>query len=255
MSKKIVDFIVRKNDRLNEEMFMLTLHSPELPELKPGQFVNVRVDGSSETFLRRPISVYDVDVENKLLFLLVKIAGAGTAKLATLQIGASLNIVLPLGNGFTVPTSGECLLVGGGVGIAPLLYLAKTMKKSGIEPSILLGFRSKENVVLEEVFSKYGKVYYTTEDGSYGEKGFPTQHRILTERKFDHIACCGPDPMMHAVARYAYANQINCEVSLENMMACGIGVCLCCVTETTTGHKCVCSEGSVFNIKDLKWQI
>ena len=106
----------------------------------------------------------------------------------------------------------------------------------------------------KEEFEKHAKVYYTTEDGSYGEKGYPTQHSILQER-FDHIFCCGPSPMMKAVAKYAYSNNIDCEVSLENMMACGIGACLCCVNDTQEGHKCVCTDGPVFNINDLKWQI
>ena len=109
-------------------------------------------------------------------------------------------------------------------------------------------------IILKEEYEKYATVYYTTEDGSYGEKGYPTQHSILTEQ-FDHIFCCGPEPMMKAVARYAYSKHIDCEVSLENTMACGIGACLCCVNDTKEGHKCVCTDGPVFNINDLKWQI
>ena len=97
---------------------------------------------------------------------------------------------------------------------------------------------------IRDRYEKYATVYYTTEDGSYGEKGYPTQHTILTEQ-FDHIFCCGPEPMMKAVARYAYSKHIDCEVSLENTMACGIGACLCCVNDTKEGHKCVCTDGPV----------
>ncbi len=252
--KKIIDFIVKENRRLNDDTFLLTLHSTELPAIKAGQFVNVKVEDSPETFLRRPISIHDVDEENGLLYLLVKIAGAGTSKLSTLAAGDKLNIVLPLGNSFSQPANGRCLLVGGGVGIAPLLHLSKELKKKNIDTTILIGTRSKKDIVLEEEYRKYAPTYYTTEDGTYGERGYPTQHSILKEH-FDHIFCCGPLPMMKAVAQFAHTRNIDCEVSLENMMACGIGACLCCVNDTKEGHRCVCTDGPIFNINDLKWQI
>lgn len=252
--KKIIDFTVKENRVLNSDTFLLVLYSAELPEIKAGQFVNVKVENSPSTFLRRPISIHNVEPEKGLLYLMIKIAGKGTARLSTLRSGEKLNIVLPLGNWFSQPKEGRCLLVGGGVGIAPLLHLAKELKAKGIKPIILIGTRSKTDIVLKEEFEKYASVYYSTEDGSYGEKGYPTQHSILKEH-FDHIYCCGPLPMMKAVARYAYSNHIDCEVSLENMMACGIGACLCCVNDTKEGHKCVCTDGPVFNINDLKWQI
>ena len=213
--KKILDFTVKENRRLNADNFLLVLHSIELPEIQAGQFVNVRVDHSPSTFLRRPISVHDVDKKQGLLYLLVKIAGKG---------------------------------------IAPLLHLSKELSDKGLHPVVLIGTRTVKDIILKEEYEKYATVYYTTEDGSYGEKGYPTQHTILTEQ-FDHIFCCGPEPMMKAVARYAYSKHIDCEVSLENTMACGIGACLCCVNDTKEGHKCVCTDGPVFNINDLKWQI
>lgn len=252
--KKIIDFIVKENRALNEDTFLLLLHSPELPEIKAGQFVNIKVEDSPSTFLRRPISVHDVDMEKGLLYLMIKIAGKGTAKLATLREGDQLNVLLPLGNSFTLPQQGRCLLIGGGVGIAPLFHLAKELKSKGIDTVVLIGTRTEKDIVLKDEFEKYAKVYYTTEDGSFGEQGYPTQHSLLKE-SFDYIFCCGPSPMMKAVAQYAYANNINCEVSLENSMACGIGACLCCVNDTKEGHKCVCTDGPVFNINDLKWQI
>lgn len=252
--KKIIDFIVKENRRLNDDTFLLVLHSTELPPIQAGQFVNVKVEDSPSTFLRRPISIHDVDKANGLLYLLVKIAGSGTAKLSTLTPGNKLNIVLPLGNSFTQPVQGRCLLVGGGVGIAPLLHLSKELKKKKIEAVVLIGTRSKKDIVLEEEYQKYAPTYYTTEDGTYGEQGYSTQHSILKEH-FDHIFCCGPLPMMKAIAQHAYTHHIDCEVSLENMMACGIGACLCCVNDTKEGHKCVCMDGPIFNINDLKWQI
>ncbi len=249
-----MEFTLRENRRLNRDMFLLTLCAKDLPEIRPGQFVNVKVEHSPSTFLRRPISVHDVDPERGLLYLLIKIAGAGTAELSGLKAGDRLNIVLPLGKGFSIPAPSErCLLVGGGVGIAPMLHLSREMVKQGVKPTLLIGVRSATDIVLKESFGTYADLYYTTEDGTYGEKGYPTDHSLLRQ-KFDRIFCCGPEPMMKAVARYAYTHRIDCEVSLENMMACGIGACLCCVTETQAGHKCVCTEGPVMNIKDLKWQ-
>ncbi|WP_251619963.1 dihydroorotate dehydrogenase electron transfer subunit [Odoribacter lunatus] len=251
--KKIVDFVVKENKLLTDNMFLLTLQSNELPTILPGQFVNVKIEDSPTTFLRRPISVYDVDETNGLLYLLIKIAGAGTLRLSKLKQGEKLNIILPLGNSFFIPSNGHCLLIGGGVGIAPMFHLAKKMTSLGLNPTLLIGTRSKKEIVQQEILSQYAELYYTTEDGSYGEKGYPTQHSIL-QQKFDYVYSCGPEVMMKAIANYAYKNDISCEVSLENMMACGIGACLCCVTETQQGHKCVCTEGPVFNIKDLKWQ-
>jgi len=252
--KKIIDFSVKENRRLNAGHFLLVLQADELPEIRAGQFVNVKVEDSPATFLRRPISVHDVDPEKGLLYLLIKIAGPGTKRLSELKNGEKLNIILPLGNWFTQPASGRCLLIGGGVGIAPLLHLSKELKEKGMSPVVLIGIRSVKDIILKEAFEKYATVYYTTEDGSYGEKGYPTQHSMLKE-SFDHLFCCGPEPMMKAVAGYAYRHHIDCEVSLENRMACGIGACLCCVNDTKEGHKCVCTDGPVFNINDLKWQI
>lgn len=251
--KKIVEFTVVGNETLNSSMFLLTLHSDDLPLIRPGQFVNVKVEDSPATFLRRPISVHDVDTGKKLLYLLIKKAGTGTGKLSDLKEGEILNVILPLGNTFSIPESGQCLLIGGGVGIAPMLHLAKEMKGRGLHPVLLIGGRTREDIVRKEVFERYAELHCSTEDGTFGEKGYPTRHSVLSQH-FDHIFCCGPEVMMKAVAGYAYERNIDCEVSLENTMACGIGACLCCVTETREGHKCVCSDGPVFNIKDLKWQ-
>jgi dihydroorotate dehydrogenase electron transfer subunit len=148
------------------------------------------------------------------------------------------------------------LLVGGGVGVAPLLYMGAEMKRMGCEPTFLLGARSETDLLEIDYFNKYGRVCVTTEDGSAGERGFVTNHSVLKEEpRFDRIATCGPKPMMVAVARYASGTGISCEASLENMMACGVGACLCCVEKTTVGNLCVCKEGPVFNVKKLLWQI
>jgi dihydroorotate dehydrogenase electron transfer subunit len=149
----------------------------------------------------------------------------------------------------------KVLLVGGGVGVAPLLYMGSELKKQGLQPTFLLGARSKNDLLELDLFKEIGDVCVTTEDGSLGEKGFVTNHSILNNVVFDLISCCGPKPMMMAVARYAKKADIECEVSLENMMACGLGACLCCVEKTVEGNVCVCKEGPVFNINKLTWQI
>jgi dihydroorotate dehydrogenase electron transfer subunit len=256
MKKLILDLILKKNIRLNEQVHLLIFSSEQsLPKILPGQFVQVKIDDSPATFLRRPFSVNFVDDENNELWLLIQIVGAGTLKLSETFPGVSVNMILPLGNSFTFPDKKDekILLVGGGSGIAPLLFWGSYLRKADFNPEFLIGARSRAYLVELEEFEKYGKVFITTEDGSKGEKGFVTDHSIFKERKFDRIYSCGPTPMMKAVGAYAIKNNTFCEVSLENTMGCGIGACLCCVTDTTAGRVCVCTEGTVFNIAKLKW--
>lgn len=258
MKKYILDLTVNSVEALSDKHVLIKLTDDKpLPEMLPGQFVEVRVDNSPSTFLRRPISINNVDYDHNELWLLVAVVGDGTRQLQKLQKGNRLNCVLPLGNSFTMPTDStqKVLLVGGGVGVAPLLYFGKRIKAMGGEPTFLLGARSAKDVLERELFEQVGRVLITTEDGSEGEKGFVTNHSVLAQEHFDHISTCGPKPMMMAVARYAFKNDIECEVSLENKMACGVGACLCCVEKTVEGNKCVCKEGPVMNIKKLTWQI
>ena len=258
MKKFILDLTVNSVEALSDMHVLIKLTDDKpLPEMLPGQFVEVRVDNSPSTFLRRPISINNVDYDRNELWLLVAAVGDGTRQLQKLQKGDRLNCMLPLGNSFTMPTDStqKVLLVGGGVGVAPLLYFGKRIKAMGGEPTFLLGARSAKDVLERELFEQVGRVFITTEDGSEGEKGFVTNHSVLAQEHFDRISTCGPKPMMMAVARYAFKNDIECEVSLENKMACGVGACLCCVEKTVEGNKCVCKEGPVMNIKKLTWQI
>lgn len=257
MKKYSLDLTVKSVEHINEKYVLIKLTDENpLPEMMPGQFVEVQVDGSKTTFLRRPISIHNVDREDNTLHLLIACIGDGTRQLGTLTVGAKVNIVLPLGNGFTIPESADKkhLLVGGGVGVAPLMYLGRKIKEMGGEPTFLLGARSKKELLLIDEYEKIGRVFITTEDGSEGEKGFVTNHSILSKESFDLISTCGPKPMMMAVANYAVKSGTDCEVSLENKMACGVGACLCCVEDTLDGHVCVCKDGPVINIKKLKWQ-
>jgi len=266
MKKCVLDLTVRSIEAVHERYVLMKLTSEEvLPEMLPGQFVEVRVDGSPSTFLRRPISIHFVDKSANELWLLVACVGEGTRRLAALRPGDTVNVLLPLGQGFSMPQrkagmpDPAILLVGGGVGVAPLLYQGAALKANGFTPTFLLGARSRRDLLMLSAFEQFGRVLVTTEDGSMGEKGFVTNHTVLQSEPFQLIQCCGPTPMMKAVARYARQKVIDCEVSLENLMACGLGACLCCVEKVKADdahptNVCVCKEGPVFNINRLLWQ-
>ena len=239
--KFILDLKVVSADRLNEKNVLIKLtHDAELPNMMPGQFVEVRVDGSTSTYLRRPISINFIDKERNELWLLVAEVGDGTRTIAAVKSGDTLNCMLPLGNGFTYPalSSDKLLLIGGGVGVAPLLYFGKLCKERGISVTFLLGARTASDLLELDEFRKYGEV---------------TNHSILSKYHFNQISTCGPKPMMISVAKYAQANNIRCEASLENLMACGLGACLCCVEKTSKGNLCVCTAGPVFDVNKLLW--
>ncbi|MCU0379414.1 MAG: dihydroorotate dehydrogenase electron transfer subunit [Bacteroidales bacterium] len=257
MKKRIEDLTVTQNRRLGEGFFVINASSSQgLPDILPGQFVQVLVTDSPATFLRRPLSVHDVDMSTGTISLLVQIAGAGTERLSRLNPGEKINIIYPLGNSFTLPLKGErVLLVGGGCGMAPLLYLGRKIREAGIEPAFALGFRNRSRILDHDELTKLGEVFLATEDGSEGYRGFVTDLPQFRDKDWDRVYCCGPEPMMKAVAAACLRRGIFCEVSLENLMACGIGVCLCCIVPTTSGNLCSCTDGPVFNIRDLKWQI
>lgn len=257
MKKQIKDFVIVQNQRISPDSFMLKLRCFDpLVEIIPGQFVEILVNNSPSTFLRRPFSIHDVNYDENTISVYIKIVGDGTRQLAYSEEGDYLNMVYPLGNGFEILENKKALLVGGGCGMAPLLYLAKKLKESESEVDYILGGKCKDDIFEIESFERAGNVNISTEDGSLGQKGFVTQHELMYQlEEYDVIYTCGPEPMMKAVAKKAIEAKVDCYASLENTMACGIGACLCCVTETTNGNKCVCTEGPVFNIKDLKWQI
>jgi dihydroorotate dehydrogenase electron transfer subunit len=253
--KEVQNFTVVSNAFVNKEHFLLKiqLSKPLLP-IFSGQFVEIKVDNEPNTFLRRPISIHDVDYEENTISFLIRVCGKGTEKLSALRPKESVNIIYPLGKGFTVE-QGKYLLIGGGCGVAPLYYLARQLNKINIFPDIIIGARNEEALFDVEKYQLLGNVYITTEDGSVGERGFVTQHSILNKpENYTHICTCGPEAMMKAVAQYAAKHHIRCEVSLENTMACGMGACLCCVTETVDGHHvCVCTEGPVFDAEVLNF--
>lgn len=256
--KYVDDFKVVSSVRVTHDFVVLELQHPgTLPPIEPGQFVQIRVDQTPSVYLRRPISVHDVDYQRNTLRILVQEVGDGTRWITSRQIGDAINLVYPLGNWFQLPKDSKhnVLLIGGGCGVAPLLFWGKKLKDNGFTPRFLIGARSAKNLVQLEEYRQLGEVFVTTEDGSEGTKGFVIHHPVMKtlEPDFNIIYTCGPEPMMKVLAKYAGNHGIDCQVSLENNMACGIGACLCCVTATHQGNKCTCIDGPVFDSTELKW--
>ena len=221
-------------------------------EAKAGQFVNLYcTDGSR--LLPRPISICEA-AEDKLR-LVYRIAGAGTEEFSKLQAGDKIALLGPLGNGFTL-CDGKALLVGGGIGIPPMLGLAKALSEKGCEVQVVLGYR--DEVFLDEDFAAYGKVYYASEDGAHGVKGTVLDAIKSYELGADTIYACGPMPMLKALADYALPLEIETQLSFEERMACGIGACLACVCQsketdehTHVKNKRVCKDGPVFDAREV----
>mgnify|MGYP002619783332 CR=1 FL=1 len=255
MKKFIHDFTITRNVQLGSGHIILDLHCPSpIPIMEPGQFAEVLIPNNNEVFLRRPFSIHDVDVHNNSISLFIKIVGKGTQSLSHLKEGDKLNLVYPLGNGFGFPEHNKVLLVGGGCGVAPLLFLAHRLFDSGYTPDILIGARTADEIHETEKYQAYGNLHLITEDGSVGEKGLVTHHSIFKQLDFPYktVFACGPEGMLKAVNNATKGYETEVYVSLENTMACGIGACLCCVVQTTTGHRCVCTDGPVFNTKELE---
>lgn len=253
-----MDFKVVKSEALHQSYSLLTLtpDNPKikLPEILPGQFVQIRIDNAT-TFLRRPISINDVDIDGQTISILVRNAGDGSRWLISRHEGDIINILLPLGNGFTdlQQAGARPLLVGGGVGIAPMLYLGKCLSmQQHIRPTFLVGARSAADILQLQALQQWGDVFVTTDDGSMGEHGMVTASSAW-EQQWTSVYCCGPAPMMKAIAQLSRKAGLTCKVSLENMMACGLGACLCCVEKTVRGNVCVCTEGPVFDTSELTW--
>lgn len=255
--KQVKDLRVVAAEQVSPRCTLLRLTDDKgpLPDIAPGQFAEVRVDGSAHVLLRRPLSVHYVDRAANELWLLIQAVGEGTRALCALRRGQVLNALLPLGRGFSqdVSPGDRLLLCGGGIGVAPLLYYGAWLTAHGAQPTFLLGARSADELLQVDRFSAFGLVCLTTDDGSAGVHGLVTQHPVLRPGAFRRISVCGPMPMMRAMAQVARRLGTPCEVSLENRMACGLGACLCCVQQTRHGNVCVCTEGPVFNIDELDW--
>lgn len=229
-----------------DKVFELILLGDTSDIIRPGQFVNIRVDGK---YLRRPISVCDWDEDS--LTLIFKVFGEGTEIMSRLQKGDKIDILSGLGNGFTVTDSKKALLVGGGVGVPPLFALAKKLIEQGVKPVVILGFASSKDVFYKNEFESLGlKTYVATVDGSEGTKGFVTDSIKENNLQCDYFYACGPMPMLKALCL-----ELECpgQLSLEERMGCGFGACMGCSMITAKGSKRVCHDGPVFYKEDLLW--
>ena len=220
---------------------------------RPGQFVHVRC--GEGLLLRRPISICSWSVEGDLIRMVFEARGEGTRWLAQRQVGEELDVLGPLGHGFQMEPQGRYLLVGGGIGVPPMLGCAK---HAGVNNTAILGFRSQANAMLVEEFATCcGQVRVATDDGSMGHHGFvDALVREELERNSDYTAvlACGPKPMLRSVAKVAEAMGVPCQVSMEERMGCGVGACLVCACKGADGHqKHVCKDGPVFDSKEVAW--
>lgn len=228
---------------------ILTLAAPQIARTSlPGQFVQVSVPVHGG-FLRRPLGIAETSRADGWIRLIYRQVGSGTEALANAAAGAYVSILGPLGHGFNTSLK-HPLLVGGGMGLTPLLFFAATHPNV----SVLMGGRTKEEVFWEEIYRPHVReCFITTDDGSYGTQGFVTTllPQLLAEGDYDGIAVCGPPVMMERVAVIAAEHGIPCEVSLEKRMACGLGACLSCAVDTKNGRRKVCKDGPVFLAEEV----
>ena len=236
---------IQSNLPLTESVYEMRLTGDVSAITASGQFVNIKLEG---LFLRRPISV--CDVENGVLTLLYKVVGKGTEKMANMQAGETLNVLVGLGNGYDLSLSGSApVLMGGGVGVPPMYMLAKELIKQGKKVTAILGFNTQAEVFYEEEFKRLGAtVIVTTADGSYGQKGFVTD--ALKGVDYTYFYTCGPEPMLKAVFK---ATNTSGQFSFEERMGCGFGACMGCSCKTVTGYKRICKEGPVLVKEEILW--
>jgi len=250
---------VVKNAPLCTGHYCLTLKNVLLAKrTQPGQFVNLRIDGRDDLLLRRPFSVATTRPAQSLFEIVYRVVGQGTKTMTELNRGEEVDLIGPLGTGFHLSEEPmNCLLLGGGVGIAPLWGLAAQLFKKKNKIIALLGFRSSDKVFGEEVFRKLrGETIVTTDDGSYGLKGFVSDHlEKVLNRPIDRAYVCGPMPMLKVVLPMIRRANVKGEVSLEERMGCGYGVCLSCVANIVKEGRIeklrICTEGPVFSIEDV----
>lgn len=240
---KVIKTPVIENKQISNNIYRISAVFKS--EIKPGQFFMLKTLDNS-FLLPRPISVNDVN--GNIVSFLYRIEGQGTKKISSLCANDEIQLFGPLGNGFdTEELKGKIAVIGGGIGIAPLLYLSK---KLGKRADVYLGYKDLENMYIVEEFKSFvDKTVIVTEDGSFGEKGFVTDYVLYD--KYDAVVTCGPEIMMNKIVNNCRINNIKCYISLERRMACGMGACLGCTVETKDGNKRACKDGPVFNSEEL----
>lgn len=261
MSEKFQETVtVVSQKQIGTGIYDLTIQTKEIAAAaKAGQFVSVYSNDASK-LLPRPISLCGIDRKAGTLRLVYRVTGehTGTEEFSRLQAGDTMKIMGPLGNGFTVEKGRKTFLIGGGIGVPPMLQLAKEMKDAGENFQIVMGYRDAGTFLLDE-FKEQGESFVATEDGSVGTKGNVLDAIRENHLDADVIYACGPTPMLRALKAYAEEQNMTCYVSMEERMACGIGACLACVCNSTekdahsnVKKKRICKEGPVFNAKEVE---
>lgn len=238
-------FEILSQEQLTRDVFR-TVFAADTSEVKPGQFVNIALDG---LYLRRPISVYDAD--DSTLTIIYKVVGRGTAQLSKLPVGAKLDVLSGLGNGYDIECAGDKpLLIGGGVGVPPLYLLSKKLLAAGKDVTVILGFNTADEVFCKREFESLGaKVLVTTVDGTAGIRGFVTD-ALCEAGDYTQVYTCGPEPMLRAV--YS-ATTTSGQYSFEERMGCGFGACMGCTCKTKYGNKRICKDGPVLTKEEIVW--
>lgn len=238
-------FKVISNKRIAKNVYEMKLEGDTSAIINPGQFVNIKIEGE---FLRRPISI--CDYSDNTLTLIYKVVGKGTSLMSAMQENTWLDILVGLGNGFNIYDSGENpVLIGGGVGVPPMYRLAKELIEAGKKVSVIIGFNQADEVFYEEKFKEIGAdVYVTTVDGSVGTKGFVTD--VLKDLDYSYFYTCGPEPMLKAVYN---TSKTSGQLSFEERMGCGFGVCMGCSCKTKYGNKRICADGPVLEKEEIIW--
>ncbi len=256
-ARRLVEHVeVVTNERVATGVGLITLRSPRVAAtVEPGQFVHLRIATGADFILRRPFSVHRAAGDG--IELLYQVVGRGTHALAQRERGDVMDLIGPLGSGWRIPDdAAHALLVAGGLGAAPLGMLAERLAERGIAVTTALGAPSVERVMALKLFDRVcRRVEVATDDGSAGVEGLVTAvtERLLTEERPEVVYACGPEAMSRTVAAQASAAGVPCQVSLERLMACGVGACLSCVVATTAGQQRACVDGPVFDAGEVLW--
>lgn len=248
-------YTIISNQKVCDKFFRMSLDAPDLAKAgQPGQFVSIRTTDSLEPFFRRPFGIYSR--QNGSVDMLIEIRGKGTSVLEQKKPGDTLDILGPLGRPFCFPSENidHVVLIGGGIGVAPLFSLAQALEGSGKQMTLLYGARTQQYVFDLKIFEETGcQTVIATDDGSIGVKGRVSElfGKIPLDSDRAFIYTCGPTPMMKSVQEFAREHGLNGECSCEEVMACGIGACLGCVVRTTAGYKTACHDGPVFDLGEV----
>lgn len=248
---------VSGNVNVGPRLYKLTLDAPRTAAaIQPGQFVHLLLPGFGAHILRRPFSVYRADAAAGSIDIIYQTVGVGTEYLTQVESGQSCSLIAALGQGWQ-PHEGKSLIVGGGVGAAPLFMFTQQLVAEGRELEVVLGAQSAAAMVTRGDYAQLlgHEPVVATDDGSLGHAGFCTDpvRDLLATGEYANVYCCGPEPLMRIVAKLAADAGVSCWVSMEKRMACGVGACLSCVVETTAGKRRSCVDGPVFNAKDVVW--